>query len=138
MKSLFCTTLFSVAFATLSFGQLDAIKKAPSAVAKAKEAKFDANAAVTSVMGALTPALTLTTKQQPLVQEAIKGYFTQKANIIPMQLSNPGAYNEKQRSYFGSLKSKLTGILLQNQMNKFLGLKPAKPDAANVLSQLFF
>ena len=122
----------------LSFGQLDAIKKAPATVSTTKAPAFDAGSAVTNVMGKLTPALTLTTKQQPLVQEALKGYFTQKANIIPMQAINAAGYNEKQRSYFASLKSKLAGILLQNQMNKFLGLKPAKPDPANVLTQLFF
>ena len=122
----------------MSFGQMDDLKKAPVAATATKAAKFDPNTALTGVMSKLTPALTLTDKQQPLVQEAIKGYLTQKANIVPLQSVNLNGYNEKQRSYFNSLKSKLTGILLQNQMNKFMGLKPAKPDPANVLTQLFF
>lgn len=138
MKRTIVITACLCAISLISFGQLDVVKKKPTAISTSKAPAFDAASAVKNVMGKLTPALTLTDKQQPLVQEALKGYFTQKANIIPMQALNAGAYNEKQRSYFAALKTKLGGILLQNQMNKLLGLKPAKPDPANVLTQLFF
>lgn len=136
MKKLLLLGFILVSLQLTGFAQLDALKKAGGVAAASS--KLDVASAVSGVMGKLTPALALTEKQQSPVQEAIKGYFTQKANILPMQASSPDGYNEKQRSYFGALQKKLGAILLQNQMNKFLGLKPAKPDPKNVLSQLFF
>jgi len=52
--------------------------------------------------------------------------------------SNKAEYAQKQSTLFSNLKTKLTGILLQNQMNKFLGLKPAINTPTNILSQLFY
>lgn len=111
---------------------LDKAKAATSAVG------FDVNSLATSIMGKLSPELSLTAAQKPKVAAAVTDYLTQKAQFITKQKTNPAEYTQRQSGIFQGLKSKLTGILLKNQMNKFLGLKPATNDPANLLSQLFF
>lgn len=101
-------------------------------------AGFDVNKLTGGIMGKLTPALSLTTPQQPKVTDAISSFLTSKAGILSLQKTDPAAYQQKQGSLFSNLKTKLAGILVQNQMNKFLGLKPASNSPANILSQLFF
>lgn len=113
-------------------GALNTAKSAASA------AGFDVSKLTSSIMGKLTPSLSLTDAQKPKVTDAVSSYLTQKSSILPLQSSDPSAYTQKQGSLFSTLKTKLTGILLQNQMNKFLGMKPATNSASNVLSQLFF
>lgn len=104
----------------------------------ATSAGYDVNALTSSVMGKLSPALVLTAAQKPKVTAAITEYLTQKAQFAAKQKTNPAEYIQRQSGIFQGLKSKLAGILVKNQMNKFLGLKPANNDPANVLSQLFF
>ena len=111
---------------------LDKAKAATSAVG------FDVNSLATSIMGKLSPELALTAAQKPKVTAAVTDYLTQKAQFVTKQKTNPAEYTQRQSGIFQGLKSKLTGILLKNQMNKFLGLKPATNDPANLLSQLFF
>lgn len=104
----------------------------------ASTAGFDVNALTSGIMGKLSPALVLTAAQKPKVTSAITEYLSQKAQFIAKQKTNPAEYTQRQMGIFQGLKSKLAGILVKNQMNKFLGLKPATNDPANVLSQLFF
>jgi hypothetical protein len=99
---------------------------------------FDVNSLTSGIMGKLSPALVLTAAQKTKVRAAITDYLTQKAQIIAKQKTNPAEYTQRQSGIFQGLKSKLAGILVKNQMNKFLGLKPATNDPAYVLSQLFF
>lgn len=104
----------------------------------ASTAGFDVNALTSGIMGKLSPALVLTAAQKPKVTSAITEYLSQKAQFIAKQKTNPAEYTQRQMGIFQGLKSKLAGILVKNQMNKFLGLKPATNDPTNVLSQLFF
>lgn len=99
---------------------------------------FDVSKLTGSLMGKLTPALSLTTDQKPKVTDAISGFLGEKAKILPLLNTDQGAYTNKFSTLYGGLKTKLAGILLKDQMNKFLGLKPASNSPANVLSQLFF
>ncbi|MFN3299909.1 MAG: hypothetical protein ACK41Z_06920 [Sediminibacterium sp.] len=112
------------------------LDKAKSAAAAT--AGFDVNALTSGIMGKISPALVLTAAQKPKVTAAITEYLTQKAQFVTKQKTNPAEYTQRQMGIFQGLKSKLAGILVKNQMNKFLGLKPATNDPANVLSQLFF
>jgi hypothetical protein len=113
----------------------DALNKVKSV---ASTTGFDVNSLTSGIMGKLTPALSLATAQKPKVTDAITGFLTAKSKILSLKASDPTAYAQKQGGLFSNLKTKLAGILLQNQMNKFLGLKPATNNPANVLSQLFF
>lgn len=121
-----------------SNAQLGNVLDKAKSTAAAAAAGFDVNALTSGIMGKLSPALVLTAAQKPKVTSAITEYLTQKAQIIAKQKTNPAEYTQRQMGIFQGLKSKLAGILVKNQMNKFLGLKPATNDPANVLSQLFF
>lgn len=105
---------------------------------KAKTLGFDVGKLTSSIMAKLVPSLNLTGEQKPKVTDAVSSYLGEKAGIISEQTSKPADYAKKQSGFFSTLKSKLSGILLKDQMNKFLGLKPATNDPTNVLSQLFY
>lgn len=113
-------------------GMLDKAK------AIAGAAGVDVNKLTSGIMSKLTPSLGLTTEQTPKVTNAVNTFLAAKAQIMPLLQSNKADYAQKQSSLFSNLKTKLTGILLQNQMNKFLGLKPATNTPTNILSQLFY
>lgn len=134
MKKIILSALIVCGFATAN-AQLNTLSKA-----KAIAGAAGVNTSVLSngIMEKLAPALSLTTAQKPKVGNAVTSYLTSKEKILPLQSSDPTAYAQKQSGLFGNLKTKLAGILLKNQMNKFLGLKPATNNPANVLSQLFF
>ena len=134
MKKLF----FSIAIlwvASTGFAQSDILNKASSA---ASSAGFNVSSLTKGIMGKLSPALSLTSTQTPKVTSAVSTYLTGKSKILSLASSDKGQYTQKQSGLFNTLKTKLTGILLQNQMNKFLGLKPATNTPTNVLSQLFY
>ncbi len=99
---------------------------------------IDVKSVTNSIMGKLVPGLGLTAPQNPQVTDAVSGFLTKKADILPLQSSNPAEYTKKQSGLFSGLQSKLSGILLKDQMNKFLGMKPATNNPSNVLSQLFY
>lgn len=108
------------------------------ATTTASAAGFDVPKLTASIMGKLTPSLSLINEQKTKVTDAISGFLTEKTKILSLLNSNKAEYTQKQTALFGNLKTKLAGILLQNQMNKFLGLKPATNSVSNVLSQLFY
>ncbi|MBS1935350.1 MAG: hypothetical protein JST96_15225, partial [Bacteroidetes bacterium] len=132
MKKLFFS--FVILFiASAGFAQSDILNKATSA---ASAAGFNVSSLTKGIMGKLSPALSLTGKQTPKVTSAVSTYLTGKSKILSLASSNKDQYTQKQSGLFSTLKTKLAGILLQNQMNKFLGLKPATNSPTNVLSQL--
>lgn len=136
MKKLVLFSAILLAASVSSKAQLgNALDKAKAVGAAAG---FDVNTLSSGIMGKLGPALALTAAQKPKVAAAVTEYLKQKAQFVDKQKTNPAEYTQRQMGIFQGLKSKLTGILVKNQMNKFLGLKPATNDPANVLSQLFF
>ena len=136
MKKLVLFSAILLAASVSSKAQLGNVLDKAKAVGAA--AGFDVNSLSRSIMGKLGPALSLTAAQKPKVADAVAEYLKQKAQFVDKQKTNPAEYTQRQMGIFQGLKSKLTGILVKNQMNKFLGLKPATNDPANVLSQLFF
>ena len=120
---------FAVTTANAQLGSLGDLAKTAGA------AGFDVNKLTSGIMGKLTPGLNLTGAQQPQVTDAVTSFLGDKSKILPLQTSDKAAYTSKFNSLFGGLKSKLSGILLKDQMNKFLGMKTTDP--TNVLSQLF-
>lgn len=110
---------------------LDQAKKTAGSV---QGSSFDAS----SILGKLTPALSLTGAQQPKVQNVLTGFLKKKAAILPLQQSNPTAYTSKFSGLQTGIFSKLKTLLTLSQYTKLLGLKPKTNDATNVLSQLFY
>lgn len=136
MKKIVFFSAILLAAAVSSQAQLgNALDKAKAVGAAAG---FDVNTLSSGIMGKLGPALALTAAQKPKIAAAVTEYLKQKAQFVDKQKTNPAEYMQRQMGIAQGLKSKLTGILLKNQMNKFLGLKPASNDPANVLSHLFF
>jgi hypothetical protein len=99
---------------------------------------FDANSLTQTVTSQLTSKLGLSATQVPKVTNAVTTFMQAKSAILPLLKTNKSQYQTKQSAIFGNLKTALTGVLLKNQMNKFLGLKPATNDPTNVLSNLFY
>ncbi|SEW42152.1 hypothetical protein [Chitinophaga arvensicola] len=91
-----------------------------------------------SILGQLTPALSLTNAQQPKVLDLVTGFLKKKASILPLQQSNPSGYTSQFSGLKNGLFSKLKTLLTLSQYTKLLGLKPKTNDATNVLSQLFY
>jgi hypothetical protein len=94
---------------------------------------FNTNSVTQKIMGKLTPSLSLTNTQKPKVTDAVSTYLAGKSKILPLLTSNKAAYTQQQSGLFQNLKTKLQGILIQQQMNKFLGMK----SSTGVVSQLF-
>lgn len=90
----------------------------------------------TIVEKALTPKLSLTSAQTPGVTSAVSDFLTKKKSILSLAQTDKSAYTTKQNSLFSSLKTKLAGILLKQQMNKFLGLQ-SSTSSSSPLSLLF-
>lgn len=135
MKKMFLAV--TIVFCALTtHAQLSNITSKAKSVAEATG--FNVGSLTQGIMAKLVPSLNLTKAQTPKVTDAVSSYLTGKEKILSLMKTDKTAYSEKQSSLFSKLKSKLAGILLQNQMNKFLGLKPATNSASNILSQLFF
>ena len=113
----------------------DLLKKTSSA---ATGGGFDVKNLTSGILGKLKPGLGLTDTQTPRVSNAVSGFLSKKASILPLQQSNPSGYAAKQSGLFSGLKSKLSGVLTAAQMTKFLGMKPKTNVASNVLSNLFY
>ena len=99
---------------------------------------FDAKAITSQVLAKLVPSLALTNDQQPQVSDAVVDFLTSKADIIPLQKSDPSAYVSKFNALNGAMIGKLKGILTAKQMTTFLGLRPKATDTGNVLTHLFY
>ncbi len=91
-----------------------------------------------SIMGTLTPKLGLSTGQTSQVTGMMNTFLTNKSSFMGLLQSKPAEYNTKfageQKTLFDGLK----GALKPEQFTQFLGLKPAKTDTTNALSQLFY
>lgn len=135
MKKMILFSAILLAASVSSKAQLgNALEKAKTVGA----AGFDVNTLSSGIMGKLSAELALTAAQKPKVAAVVTEYLKQKSQFVDKQKTNPAEYVQRQSGILQGLKAKLTGILLKKQMNKFLGLKPATNDPANVLSQLFF
>lgn len=135
-KYFFLGLLFTASLFYVSSAQAQGILK--KAGAAATNSTFDVKSLTTGIMNQLTPSLSLTDKQKPGVTDAISTFLTNKSGILSLKGTDPKGYETKQNGLLNTLKSSLGKILLQQQMNKFLGLKPAKNDPKNILSNLFY
>lgn len=112
---------------------------APSAYAQLQQAplsNIEGNAR--SITSKLKTALSLTDTQEPKILDAVTNFLQQRATILPMNNSNPKAYNTKLKGYHTSFQRKLKNILTPEQFTGFPELKPVNNDMTNVLSQLFY
>ncbi|MES2776509.1 MAG: hypothetical protein V4722_20190 [Bacteroidota bacterium] len=104
----------------------------------ASYAQLDVNNIAGQVLEKLTPALNLNADQKPQVGDAVTEFLSKKAEILPLQNTDPAGYASKFNQLNGGLISKLKTILVAKQMTSFLGMKPKTNNPSNVLSHLFY
>lgn len=109
-----------------------------SYILMAQPTPFDVKGISGQIVAKLTQSLTLTPDQVQPASDAITEFLMQKAEIIPLQKSDPSAYSSKFNVLNGALVGKLKNIFQARQMTSFWSLKPRNNDVANVLSHLFY
>ena len=102
------------------------------------QGSYDVKALTTQIVSKLTPALSLTAEQASSTTEAVTDFLSQKAEIIPLQTSDPAGYASKFNILNGNLVNKLKAYMQAKQLTAFWSLKPRTNDPANALSQLFY
>jgi hypothetical protein len=137
MKKIFAALLL-VSVTGSVFAQSGVLDKAKSTVKTAQAAGLDVNGIATSILGKLSPALSLTETQKPNVLTAVTGFLKDKSGIMGLANTDKAGYASKFAGLQGGLFKKLKTLLTVAQYTKFLGLKPKTNDATNALSQLFF
>jgi len=145
MKKLFLASMILIfslmAQAQISVPKLPALKDAAASALKnfiapppIGDVAKTTDGVVSKLMGALAPGAD---KKGALIS-AVSGFLKKKQGIIGTAKSDPAKYlsqfNPLQQGLFGKIK----GILGASSFTKFLGLKPAGGDPANILSNLFF
>jgi len=112
----------------------DVLEKAKSAVGSG----FNASSLTESISSLLKTKLNLSDSQYTKVSKAVNTFLESKAEILPLKATDSTEYNQHHESLFSKLKTTFSGILLKNQLNKFLSLKPAVNDPADLLSNIFY
>ncbi len=134
MKQALLIAMCAVGFSSISNSQgiLDKAKTV------ATVAGFDVKTLTKGITDKLTAKLALSATQVPKVTSAVNTFLQAKSQILPLLKTNKAAYATKQTGLLSNLKTNLATTLAKDQMNKFLGLKPATNDASNILSNLFY
>ena len=109
-----------------------------SAASTASALGFDPAKVGKSIMDSLTPKLGLSKDVSTQVSGLVNKFLTNKSGFTGLAKSKPAEYQNKldgeQKSLFSGLKSALNPA----QLTQFMGMKPAKADATNAISQLFY
>jgi hypothetical protein len=134
MKKLLIAFCF-MAFAGITYAQVDLKKPVAPATTPASTAVAQMGKGIVDV---LASKLSLTAMQSPKVASIVSTFLTAKSSLTPLMQSKPAEYKTKLASAQTDLTAGMKGALNPEQYTKFLGLKPAQANAANVLSQLFF
>lgn len=82
--------------------------------------------------------LSLSGDQKKSTLDAVTGFLKDKQGIMGLAKSNPADYLKKFNPLQSGLFGKLKGIMGAAKYASFLGLKPTKDIAGNLLSNLFF
>ena len=82
--------------------------------------------------------LSLSGDQKKSTLDAVTGFLKDKQGIMGLVKSNPADYLKKFNPLQSGLFSKLKTILGAAKFANFMGLKPTKDIAGNLLSNLFF
>ncbi|PUZ29192.1 hypothetical protein DCC81_06940 [Chitinophaga parva] len=104
----------------------------------AKAPLQDVSGITASIVSKLTTNLGLTDTQKPRITTLVSNFLTQKAEIAPLQESNPNGYTKKLESMQHGLFNRFKTSLNADQYTKFLALKPPTNDITNVLCKLFY
>jgi hypothetical protein len=90
------------------------------------------------VVSRFNSEMNLNTEQKQKMSEIIGHYLDEKAKIIPLMNANKSEYDEKQASYFKTLRVKLKDVLVRAQLQKFMLLKPKPADTDSSLYYVYY
>ena len=133
MKTILIVALL-LCFVSPGYAQLD-LKKATST---ATALGFDPAKIGKSIMDTLTPKLGLSSAVTSQVSGLVNQFLTNKSGFVGSAQSKPAEYKTKLESEQKTLFSGLKNTLNPAQYTQFMGMKPAKADASNAISQLFY
>ncbi|WP_291907815.1 hypothetical protein [Chitinophaga sp. CB10] len=105
---------------------------------KAQNPTINIEGTAASIVSKLSKSLVLTEQQQPKLLTLVTNYLQQKTNLQALKGSNEKAYQTKLHSMQNGLNTRLKALLGAEQFNNYLNLKPAAPDATNVLTYLYY
>lgn len=134
-RLLLMLSLLSIAFVKQADSQ-DVLNKATQALSVLPIGNVGETA--TGILGVLKPKLGLNETQSPKVLDLVSTFLTSKSEIIPLAKSNAAGYTSKFTGIKEKLFSGLKTALTVAQYKNLLSSKPAKNDAGNLLSHLFF
>lgn len=92
----------------------------------------------TAVVSRFHSEMNLNADQKAKVAEIISNYLDEKAKIIPLATENKTAYDDKQASYFKTLRVKLKDVLVRTQWQKFMSLKPKPSETDSSLYYVYY
>jgi hypothetical protein len=110
--------------------------KTSTAVTEPKER--DNRLVAQSIISRYVSVMAFTESQKQHFCTIISGYINEKMQLLPLLSENRMKYEEKQASYFKTLKAKLTGILKKNQWQRFLALKPKPHEYDSALYYIYY
>ena len=82
--------------------------------------------------------ITLTGSQQTQVNSIFATFMQNKRAMYVQNRKDPVAYQSKQDALFAKLKTDLSAVLSNEQMNAFLASKPAADNKADYLTVVFY
>lgn len=107
-------------------------------VLPASTADASAKILATAVVSRFHSEMNLNADQKAKVAEIISNYLDEKAKIIPLATENKTAYDDKQASYFKTLRVKLKDVLVRTQWQKFMSLKPKPSETDSSLYYVYY
>jgi hypothetical protein len=90
------------------------------------------------VVSRFNSEMNLNAEQKQKLAEIIGRYLDEKAKILPLMEVNKNEYEEKQASYFKTLRVKLKDVLVRTQLQKFMLLKPKPAETDNNLYCVYY
>lgn len=136
MKKIILT--IAIAFSINAGFAQTALQKAQTAAQTGQAVATAFGVDASAVNAKLNSALGLNTLQKAKVAASVATFAKEKSSILSLAKTDKTAYTSKLSGLQSTLTSSLKSSLTAAQFTKYLGLKPATADAANVLTSLFY
>jgi hypothetical protein len=127
--------LFSIFITAASFSMTTTVQSCSSPLALTAENVSTIASKLSKILGS---KLGLNALQSPLVSKLVGEFLKNKVSLNSLMKANPAQYASQFGDLQGLLMNGLKAGLAGDQVNKFLGLKPATNDPKNLLSMLFY
>lgn len=96
------------------------------------------NVLTTSITNRVAPPLGLTTDQKKSFNTALFNFFGEKNNLVKLKWSNPTSYQQQLNTLIQKLSGQLGTFLSDDQVNKFVAMKPPTAQTRDPLILVFY